>query len=59
MENYEKLVSLVESMGTEAGKFYKKGNASAGTRLRAQCQELKALADAIRKEVQEIKKKED
>lgn len=59
MDNYEKLVELVSSMGTEAGKFFNKGNSSAGTRLRAQCQEVKALADQIRKDVQEVKKKED
>ena len=39
----------------DAVKFYDKENGSAGTRLRKAMNEMKALAQEVRKEVQEIK----
>ncbi len=56
MENYEKLVALVESMKENIDKFFVKGNKSAGTRVRTQCQELKKLAQELRLDVQNAKK---
>jgi hypothetical protein len=56
MENYEKLVALVESMRENVDKFFDKGNKSAGTRVRTQCQELKKLAQELRLDVQNAKK---
>jgi hypothetical protein len=56
MENYEKLVALVESMKENVDKFFAKGNKSAGTRVRTQCQELKKLAQDLRLDVQNAKK---
>ncbi len=58
METYNKISELVQSMQTEADKFFGKGNKAAGTRLRAQCQELKELAQTLRVEVQDAKKAE-
>ncbi len=56
MESYEKLVALVESMKENVDKFFDKGNKSAGTRVRTQCQEIKKLAQELRLEVQNAKK---
>lgn len=56
MENYEKLVALVELMKEDVEKFFVKGNKSAGTRVRTQCQDLKKLAQDIRLDVQNSKK---
>jgi hypothetical protein len=56
MENYEKLVALVEAMKEDIDKFFAKGNKSAGTRVRTQCQDLKKLAQEIRLDVQNAKK---
>lgn len=59
MENYEKLVALVESMKENVDKFFAKGNKSAGTRVRTQCQELKKLAQELRLDVQNAKKESE
>jgi len=58
MENYEKIVALVESMKKDVDAFYAKGNKSAGTRARGACQELKKLAQDLRVDIQEAKKGE-
>ena len=55
METYNKIVSLVESIKGDVEKFYVKGNSSAGTRVRAQMQELKTLAHQLRIDIQNIK----
>ena len=55
MENYNKLVELVESMKKDVDAFYEKGNKSAGTRIRMACQDLKKIAQDIRINVQEAK----
>jgi hypothetical protein len=55
MENYEKIVQLIESMKENVDKFFAKGNKSAGTRVRTQCQELKKLAQELRIDVQNAK----
>lgn len=58
MNTYNKIFELVQSMQPEADKFFGRGNKAAGTRLRAQCQELKELAQELRVEVQNAKKSE-
>ena len=57
MENYNKLKELVASAEGDFEKFYDKGNAAAGTRVRKAMQEMKELAQDIRKEVTEKKNK--
>lgn len=55
MENYTKIQELVEGMKKDLDAFYGKGNNSAGTRIRLQCQELKKLAQDLRTDIQETK----
>lgn len=57
MENYKKLKQLIETSEKDAEKFYKSNNKTAGTRLRKTMQEIKVLAQEIRKEVLDIKSK--
>lgn len=56
MENYEKMMTLLESMKSDVVAFYEKGNKAAGTRVRTSCQEVKKLAQDLRIHVQETKK---
>lgn len=58
MEKYEQLKNLVLEVSDDFAKFYDKGNKAAGTRARKAMQEVKLLAQDIRKEIQE-KKNED
>ena len=53
-EMYEELEETISSSAIDAEKF-DSGNNSAGTRVRKAIQEVKALAQLIRKEVQEQK----
>ena len=55
MEKYAKLKSLVINIEDDFSKFYDKGNKAAGTRARKAMQDLKNLAQDIRKEIQEQK----
>jgi hypothetical protein len=55
MENYAKLVELVENMKADVEAFYNKGNKSAGTRVRSACQEIKKISQDLRINVQETK----
>ena len=55
MSKYDDLKAKVDEIEEDVGKFYDKGNNAAGTRIRKAMQEVKALAQGIRKEVQEIK----
>jgi hypothetical protein len=48
-------LDLVESTKEDFGKFYDGGNNAAGTRVRGAMQKLKALAQDIRLDIQEIK----
>jgi hypothetical protein len=57
MEKFEELVALLEQTRAEADKFFSKGNASAGTRVRVAMQKVKQLAQDLRIEVQDAKKK--
>ncbi|AFN75992.1 hypothetical protein MROS_2762 [Melioribacter roseus P3M-2] len=55
MQKYQQLVEFVKSLEADAVKFYEKGQAAAGTRLRKGLSELKKMAQDIRNEVQEVK----
>ncbi len=55
MSLYEDLKAKIDEIEEDVGKFYDKGNNAAGTRIRKTMQEVKALAQDIRKEVQERK----
>ena len=55
MNRFEQVRDLVASLEGDFVKFYDKGNKAAGTRVRVGLQELKNLAQEIRKEVQDKK----
>lgn len=55
MEILSKIQAQLEIAMENGEKFYTKGNASAGTRLRKALQEIKNLAQEARKDVQNTK----
>nr|BCX01688.1 MAG: histone H1 [Bacteroidota bacterium] len=55
MSRFQELKSFVESLEKDFRAFYEKGNKAAGTRLRKAMQDLKAKAQEIRVEIQQIK----
>ncbi|HBH22873.1 MAG TPA: histone H1 [Cytophagales bacterium] len=55
MKRYDELKDLMMSLEADFHKFYEKGNQAAGTRVRKGMQEMKNLAQDIRKEVQDMK----
>ncbi|MEO0473046.1 MAG: histone H1 [Bacteroidota bacterium] len=55
MEKFEQLKNLVLVSTEDFQKFYDKGNKAAGTRARKAMQDVKVLAQEIRKEIQESK----
>jgi len=57
MSQFAKVRDLVMGLEADFEKFYEKNNQAAGTRVRKGMQELKVLAQDIRKEVQDIKNK--
>lgn len=57
MKRFEEIRDLVLALEGDFAKFYDKENQAAGTRVRKGMQELKNLAQDIRKEVQDIKNK--
>jgi len=57
MEKFTALKALIATAETDAEKFYNKGNAAAGTRLRNTMQQLKGIATDVRREVTELKAK--
>jgi hypothetical protein len=56
MKTYNEIVALLEAAREDVDKFFVKGNKSAGTRVRKHMQDLKALAQQLRSEVQDAKK---
>ena len=54
-DKYNELVEYLKSLEVDVHKFYIKGQAAAGTRLRKGLSELKRRAQDIRNEVQEVK----
>ena len=55
MDKYNQLVEFVKNMETDIEKFYEKGQAAAGTRVRKALSELKKLSQDMRNEVQALK----
>jgi|1_EtaG_2_1085319.scaffolds.fasta_scaffold00140_26 hypothetical protein len=55
MEEYNKLLALVVESEADFKKFYDKGNAAAGTRVRKAMMEIKNKAQEIRVNVSEVK----
>ncbi len=51
MEKFIELKKLVASAEAEAVKFYEKGNAAAGMRLRKALQQSKVLAQELRSDI--------
>ena len=51
----EQLITLLEETRDDHEKFFSNGNNAAGTRVRKALQEVKALAQELRVEVQEAK----
>lgn len=56
MESYNKLIEILEEAKKDATKAYDKENVSAGIRIRKLMQEVKDLAQDIRKEIADIRK---
>ena len=54
-DKYTQIIEFVKNMDTDVDKFYGKGQAAAGTRVRKALSELKKMAQDMRNEVQEIK----
>jgi len=55
MKRFEEVKELILSLEGDFLKFYDKENQAAGTRVRKGMQELKNIAQDIRKEVQDMK----
>jgi len=54
-QSYQELLDHLKSMETDVQKFYEKGQAAAGTRIRKGLSELKKKAQDMRNEIQQIK----
>ncbi|MBU0561513.1 MAG: histone H1 [Bacteroidetes bacterium] len=54
-EKYNQLVQYVQSLDSDVSKFYEKGHAAAGTRLRKGLSELKKMAQDLRNDIQAVK----
>lgn len=55
MDNYRDLMKAVQELEVDFQKFYEKGQAAAGTRLRKGLSDLRKLAQNFRKDVQDVK----
>ena len=55
MSKFSELKSYVDGLEDDFSKFFDKGNKAAGTRVRKAMQDLKAMAQDIRVQVQEMK----
>ena len=54
-DKYTQIIEFVKNMDVDVEKFYTKGQAAAGTRVRKALSELKKMAQDMRNEVQELK----
>ncbi|MBI9072731.1 MAG: histone H1 [Melioribacteraceae bacterium] len=54
-EKYNNMIEFLKSLETDVEKFYDKGQAAAGTRIRKAMSELKNMAQDVRNEVQTLK----
>lgn len=55
MDKFTEIKGLIFELEADFEKFYDKGNKAAGTRIRKGMQDVKALAQEIRTEVQGMK----
>lgn len=55
MEKFENLKAIIEGLTEDVQKFDEKGNKAAGTRVRQGLQQVKAIAQELRKEISEKK----
>lgn len=55
MNRYEDLMQAVRDLQVDFEKFYDRGQAAAGTRVRKGLSELRKLSQEVRKEIQEVK----
>lgn len=58
MSRFSEVKDLVNGLEADFEKFYEKSNQAAGTRVRKGMQDLKNIAQDIRKEVQDKKNAE-
>lgn len=54
-QSYQDLLNHLKEMETDIQKFYDKGQAAAGTRIRKGLSELKKKAQDMRNEIQNLK----
>lgn len=54
-QSYQDLLNHLKEMETDIQKFYEKGQAAAGTRVRKSLSDLKKKAQDMRNEIQNIK----
>jgi len=59
MEKFNELEQLVVTMKEDVTKFYEKSNKAAGVRVRKALQDIKVLAQEIRKNISDENKKKD
>jgi predicted nucleic acid-binding Zn-ribbon protein len=55
MDKFTEIKGLILDLESDIEKFYEKGNKAAGTRIRKSMQDIKALAQDIRTQVQGMK----
>ena len=55
MEKFENMKAILEGLTEDIRKFDEKGNKAAGTRVRQGLQEIKNVAQELRKEISEKK----
>ncbi len=55
MEKFENLKAIIEGLEEDVKKFNEKGNKTAGTRVRQGLQQIKTVAQELRKEISEKK----
>jgi len=54
-QSYQDLLNHLKEMETDIQKFYEKGQAAAGTRIRKGLSELKKKSQNMRNEIQSLK----
>lgn len=55
LDRYQRLLELVRNLEDDYNKFFVKENREAGVRARKQLQDIRAIAKAIRQDIQETK----
>ncbi len=55
MNKYQDLVNAVRELEADFQKFYERGQAAAGTRVRKGLSDLRKLAQEVRKDIQDVK----